>query len=207
MRGEKKIKLLFLKKAPIVSRVLIFGFLALLLIGLDAKTDFLKPLRYQLTTLSTPLHWLVSLPRRVGDWSDNALSVRQELEAENTILRTENFVLQQKLQKMATLVADNIRLNELLNASENIDSEVLSAKLIGVSPDPRRHEIVLDKGSEHGVYLGQAVLDADGLVGLVIEVTKKISRILLIIDQSNAVPVQILRTDARAIVEGVGSIL
>ncbi len=185
---------------------MLLAVLALALIILDAKTDLLKPLREQFTGLSAPLYWVTSLPERIGEWGDDNLTSREDLLAENAALRSENYVLKQKLQKMAALTAENAHLNELLNSSEIVDEDVLIAKLIGVSPDPRRHEIVLDKGSNEGVFVGQAVLDADGLVGLVIETSPISSRVLLIVDSQNAVPVQVLRNNVRAIAEGTGII-
>jgi len=188
------------------SRLLALVLIAIALVVLDSHTQYLKPIRQQFSNLATPFYWLTSFPERLSEWGSDTLVSREEMMAENAALRSENYVLQQKLQKMAALVADNTRLGELLNSSESLDEDVLSAKLIGVSPDPRRHEIVLDKGLSDGIYEGQAVLDAEGLVGMVIEVADYSSRVLLIADGSNAVPVQVLRNNVRAIVEGSGAI-
>jgi len=75
---------------------------------------------------------------------------------------------------------------------------------MGASADPRRQEMVLDKGSAENVYVGQAVLDADGLAGQVIEVTTHSCRVMMIVDSNSAVPVQVLRNGTRFIAEGTG---
>jgi len=199
-------KQIFSKGPATVSTLLFFCFCAIVLLVLDAKTGLLKPLRQQFLSYSTPMYWLTSLPGRVGEWGDKTVVSRESLLAENAALRTENFVLQQKLQKMAALIAENSRLSDLLNSSTMIEDDVLIARLIGESPDPQRQQMVLDKGLDAGVHVGQAVLDANGLAGQVIEVSRQSSRMMLIVDSDSAVPVQILRNGTRFIAEGVGSI-
>lgn len=197
-------KQIFSKGPAVAISLLFFSLLAIVLLTLDARTELLKPLRQQFLSVSTPVYWLTSLPGRIAEWGDNTVVSRESLIVENAALRTENFVLQQKLQKMAGLIAENSRLSELLNSSQLIDDEVLIARLMGASPDPRRQEMLLDKGSVDDVYVGQAVLDADGLAGQVIEVTGQSCRVMLIVDSNSAVPVQILRNGTRFIAEGTG---
>jgi rod shape-determining protein MreC len=199
-------KQIFSKGPAVALSLLFFCLLAIVLLVLDLRTDLLKPLRQKFLSFSTPLYLLTSLPGRVAEWSDNTVVSRESLMSENTALRAENFVLQQKLQKMAGLIAENSRLSELLNASHLIDDEVLIARLIGASSDPRRQEMILDKGSEENVFVGQAVLDADGLAGLVIEVSRQSCRMMMIVDINSAVPVQILRNGTRFIAEGTGAL-
>ena len=199
-------KKLFSSGPSNASRLLLLLVLAMGLIALDAQTDALKPLRKQLANLAAPFYWLTSFPERLQEWGNDSLVSREDMLSENAVLRSQNYVLQQKLQKMAAVLADNTRLGDLLNSSEVLDEDVLSAKLIGLSPDPRRHEIVLDKGLSHRVYEGQAVLDSEGLVGMVTEVADFSCRVLLIADAQSAVPVQVVRNNLRAIVEGLGVI-
>jgi rod shape-determining protein MreC len=80
----------------------------------------------------------------------------------------------------------------------------LIAELVGVSPDPARQIVILSKGSEDGVYLGQPVLDAEGLFGQVIDVSPNQSRVMLITDSTHAVPVQVNRNGVRAVADGTG---
>src|SRR5699024_569966 len=63
---------------------------------------------------------------------------------------------------------------------------------------------MLNKGSEVGVYEGQAVIDDPGLVGQVVAVSAYFSRVLVITDAAHAVPVQVNRNGVRAIAEGGG---
>jgi rod shape-determining protein MreC len=107
---------------------------------------------------------------------------------------------------MASLQAENVRLRALLNSSALVRDDVLVAELIGVSPDPERLQLVLNKGEGDGVFLGQPLIDADGLMGQVVEVSSGTSRALLITDVTHAVPVQVNRNGVRAIAEGTGAL-
>jgi len=78
------------------------------------------------------------------------------------------------------------------------------AETISVSPSPFQHQITIDKGTQDGLYIGQAVIDAYGLVGQVIEVNSGSARVILISDSRHAIPVQVNRNGVRAIAEGTG---
>jgi len=105
---------------------------------------------------------------------------------------------------MASLQAENVRLRALLNSSALLRDDVLVAELVGVSPDPERLQLVLNKGERDGVFVGQPLIDADGLMGQIVEVSGGTSRALLITDLTHSVPVQINRNGVRAIAEGTG---
>ena len=131
---------------------------------------------------------------------------RSRLLQENGALRSEVLVLRRKLQRDASLAAENFRLRQLLNSSDLIQDRVLIAELIGVSPDPLVHKVMVNRGSEHGVYKGQAVLDAKGLMGQVVQVGDRHAFVLLITDASHAMPVLLNRTGARLVAQGSGSL-
>src|SRR5690606_17744536 len=116
------------------------------------------------------------------------------------------LILQAKVEKMAALSAENARLRQLLNSSAHLDDSVLIAELMGVAADPLRHIVVINKGGDAGVYVGQGVIDAHGLVGQVVEVSAYFSRVMLITDTTHAVPVQVNRNGVRAIADGTGLI-
>lgn len=169
-------------------------------------TDVLSPLKRQAQDIATPFYWVSNLPDKAENWADNRLMSRERLVQENESLRTENLVLKRKLQLNASLAAENVRLRQLLNSADLLEDRVLIAELIGVSPDPSMHQVVVNRGSEHGVYKGQALLDARGLMGQVVEVGKRSAKVLLITDTTHALPVQINRNGVRLIAEGVGSL-
>lgn len=171
----------------------------------DARFAALKPLRSQLGMLLTPLYYVAELPVRAWDTVYLQLTSRADLIAENESLRAEALLTKRKLQKLAALTEQNVRLRELLNSSELLDERVLVAELIGVDPNAFTQRILINRGERDGVFLGQPVLDATGLMGQVVEVLPFSARVLLITDVSHSLPVQINRNGLRAIATGTGS--
>lgn len=183
---------------------MLLAIVALFFLLIDTYTLWLKPVRPWLAEVSTPVYWVASLPRRIGELGNETVVDRDVLEEENRHQKTELLVLKGRVQRMAVLAAENVRLRNLLNATELLQDSVLVTELIGVSPDPSRHTILINRGRDDQVFVGQAVLDADGLMGQVVEVYNNSSKVLLISDVSHALPVQVLRNGVRSIAEGLG---
>lgn len=171
----------------------------------DARFDALKPMRSQLGMVLTPLYYVAELPVRVWDMVYLQVTSRADLIAENEGLRAEALLIKRKLQKLAALTEQNVRLRELLNSSGLVDERVLVAELIGVDPSASTQRIMINRGEKDGVFLGQPVLDAAGLMGQVVEVLPFSARVLLITDVSHSLPVQINRNGLRAIATGTGN--
>ncbi len=154
--GGHTIKPLFAKSTLLSTRFLILSCFSIALMLVDARFDVLKPVRSNLGMVLTPLYWLGDLPVRT--WTDTAqmFSSRTDLLAENEALRAETLLMQRRLQKLATLTEQNVRLRELLNSSALIDDRVLVAELIGIDPNPHTHRVLINKGSSSGVILGAA---------------------------------------------------
>ena len=147
---------------------------------------------------------IVNLPRTAGSWVDESLATRQALQEESASLRAQNLLLSARLQKLATLETENMRLRELLDSSFKINERVLIAELLAVDLDPFSRQIVINKGSRDGVVEGQTLLDAQGVIGQTVHVGPFSSTAMLITDPSHAIPVQVNRNGLRAILVGTG---
>lgn len=184
--------------------MLIPAFAALILIVLDSLTSWLKPVHNWFEDAAWTFYWATKVPGDVKQWADDSLLSRSELQADRDRLMTELLVYQGQLQRMAELSAENIRLRNLLNATELLSDHVLVTQLIGVSPDPLSHLISINRGSSDFVFVGQPVIDSQGLMGQVVEVFDDHSQVLLITDSRHALPVKVSRNGLRAIAEGTG---
>ena len=168
----------------------------------DSSTSWLKPVYGTVDNLVRPFYWLSNIPLRVQEWGASNVTSRSELESENLRLSKESLIYHGQLQRMSDLAAENLRLRRLLNATELLMNSVLVTEVIGVSANPQRHTLSIDRGTDDGVFVGQPLLDAEGLMGQVIAVHKTHSSALLITDSSHALPVQVLRNGVRSIAEG-----
>lgn len=180
--------------------------LSVILIIVDVRLDQLDPLRRIASSGMIPVQWLSDLPNKLGSGLVFLFTSRDDLEEELDLMRARMLVLERQSQKFASVTAEINRLRELMNASRLLDEGVVVTELTGASPDPDNQYIHINKGLDASVYIGQAVLDAQGLMGQVIEVNEFSSRVLLISDNRHAVPVQINRNGMRAIAYGVGDL-
>jgi rod shape-determining protein MreC len=187
-------------------RVLLASVIIVGLIAADMHFNKLQAARAVLNTLTSPIYWVASLPTQFGDWADTHIQSRSELLEDNERLSRENLILQGRSQQMASLQGENVRLRKLLNSSALLRDDVLVAELVGVSPDPERLQLVLNKGQRDGVFIGQPLIDADGLMGQIVQVSSTTSRALLITDVTHSVPVRVNRNGVRAIAEGTGAL-
>ena len=178
----------------------------MVLISADQKTDKLVPLRYGLAYFATPFYIAGDIPSRISYALSQSVTSSELLKEENLRLKQQVLLLQRRVQKLAAMSAENVRLRELLNSSDLLDESVRVAEIIGVDPDPVRHEIIINHGDDGGVRKGMPVLDAQGLMGQVIEVGPFTSRVILITDSTHAIPVQLNRNGMRAIAVGSGSL-
>jgi rod shape-determining protein MreC len=176
--------------------------LSLVLMFADNNSDYMVKVRYYVAFVVTPLHYVAELPGKGLQLFGGLFETRNQLQRENASLQEQLLMQQYQLQKLQHLTAENQRLNELLNASTVVREDVVRVEMVGESPDPFSKRILIDKGATDGVTIGQAVFDADGLMGQVVEVNPLNSWVLLITDPQHATPVQVNRNGMRAIASG-----
>lgn len=192
---------------PVPSyRMLLCAVLAFTLMFAEHRLSFMEDVRAQLTTVVAPVQWAVSLPSKGLAWGSLMLSDQRALVEENQRLRQQLLILSHRVQRMANLTAENVRLRELLNAAPRGEVPYITAELLSLDSDPFTQQMVIGRGRRDGVYVGQPVMDASGLIGQVIAVSAYTSRVLMVADANHAVPVQINRTGRRFIVQGTGKL-
>ncbi|MCF7750501.1 rod shape-determining protein MreC [Bacillus subtilis subsp. subtilis] len=188
-------------------RLLAYLALAITLIVLDDQAGWLARLRAQANVLVQPVWALAGLPGKLGTQvKDNAASHGQLVE-ENRTLRNKLLIANARLTRLQTAALDNAQLRELLNVAERSGLDVQLAPILDIDLDPVRQRLVLAAGSRDGVHMGQAVIDAGGLMGQVIATTGSNATVLLLTDPDHAVPVTVARNGVRLIVYGRGDTL
>mgnify|MGYP001964910575 FL=1 len=168
----------------------------------DGRFGYLERVRYGLGYVTTPVYRVADIPTRISFWIDDVFVSRSDLLVENERLREDLLVAQRELQLLESLASENSRLLDLREATQVIAGEVMPAEIINVSPDPYSKRILINKGSEDGVFLGQALLDAKGLMGQVDEVLPFSAWVLLITDSHHITPVEVNRNGERALARG-----
>lgn len=185
-------------------RLLAYLALAIALIIFDHRGGWLSQVRRHAELATQPIWWLAGLPGRLGTRVQDDAATRTRLTDENRNLRNELLIANARLTRLQTAAIDNAQLRALLGVAESRGLDVQLAPILNIDLDPTRQRLVLDAGSGDGVLLGQAVIDAGGLLGQIIETTPSHATVLLLTDPDHAVPVVVARNGVRLIVYGRG---
>jgi rod shape-determining protein MreC len=147
---------------------------------------------------------MINLPSEMYGGIKQFFILRKKLTEENNYLKQVSTIQAARLQKLQSLEIENDRLKNLLNFTELRQGVFSLTKVIDVNPDPFKHQIILNRGLENNIYVGQPVMSAEGLIGSIVAVEPKTSVAMLITDINHAVPVLNLRNGFRAIALGTG---
>ena len=194
------------RPGEVATTLRLLGYLALAiaLVVLDHRGGWLSQIRVQANVATQPIWWLAGLPGRLSTRVQDDAGTRTQLTTENRNLRNELLIANARLTRLQTATADNAKLRALLGVAESRGLDVQLAPILNIDLDPTRQRLVLDAGSRDGAHLGQAVIDAGGLMGQIIETTPSHATVLLLTDPDHAVPVVVARNGVRLIVYGRG---
>lgn len=168
----------------------------------DNRFGYVDGIRYGLGFLSTPFYWLSDVPSVISSAFDDSFVARSELVEQNKQLKQKLLVAQNELRLLENVAFENSRLLELDQSASTILGEVSPAEIINISPDLSSKRVLINKGALNNVVRGQAVLDANGLMGQVDQVMPTTSWVLLITDSHHQTPVEVNRNGERALARG-----
>lgn len=195
----------FFKRGPApLARLTFFGLLSVLLMVLDARFQYAEPLRHALTLAIYPLQQVATAPVIAFNKVSDFFSSQARLQRENAELRAQQLLTAQSLQVLESLEQENERLRRLLDARSTIPSQTVFAEIVYAGRDPFSRKVIIDRGSQHGIELGQPVVDDQGVLGQVTRVLPLLAEVTLVTDKNLSVPVQVLRNGLRGIAYGSG---
>lgn len=127
--------------------------------------------------------------------------------SENRTLTSRVQELETALVEAAELKKENERLRELLSFKKESPIKAFPARVIGRDLAPWRKTLLIDKGSKHGIKKRMPLVNAQGLVGRVIEAGPINSRAILLLDPESRVSVFFQESRDLGVAEGDGSSL
>jgi rod shape-determining protein MreC len=184
---------------------LIVAAFGLMMLG-KADTVTVERFRAQATDAFAPILDAVSRP--IATVNEIVTEARElaALRVENARLREERARLLQWQAAGRKLEAQNAALRDLLNFIPREAKAFISARVIADSGGAFAHSLILNSGERDGVRRGQAVVSGDGLIGRVIGVGSRSSRVLLITDLNSRIPVITEQSRTRAVLAGNNSV-
>ncbi|MCC6610836.1 MAG: rod shape-determining protein MreC [Burkholderiales bacterium] len=189
--------------APL-ARVTFFAVLSILLMVLDARFRYAEPLRQVLALAAYPIQQVATAPVVAFRGISDFFASRRALQRENETLRTEQLRTAPEILTLEALKAENDVLRDTLAAKAKLAEPSIFAEVVYAGRDPFSRKVMVDKGAQQGVRLGQPVIDAHGVIGQVTRVHPLLAEVTLIVEKDHAVPVQVVRNGLRGVVYGSG---
>ncbi len=187
-------------------RLVLVLFCSALLIFFDHKMASFESVRGYLQSLVSPLQYIANTPKQLMTWASENIVTRQQLMTENQQYRLNELAFHEQAMQLDIIKQENARLRSLLASPLRSNIQKMVAEVLSVDSDPYTHQVVINRGANDGVYEGQPVLDAQGIVGQILHVGQTSSRVILITDISHSVPVRVERNGLRLLSSGSGRI-
>ena len=184
--------------------LLVAAAVGLMILG-KAESLFIERVRVAVTDVAAPVLEVLSQPSAAIAAVVEEMRELVYLRGENARLRGENERLRQWHAVARTLEQENVAFKSLLNFVGDPRPAFVSARVIGDAGGAFVRTVLLNAGAGEGVRVGQAVVNADGLVGRVVETGERTARILLLTDLNSRIPVVVEQTRVPAILAGDNS--
>lgn len=161
-----------------------------------------------ITTMLAPVQAVIS---NVGfTFRDIGLSTGELMTAyrDNKALRIENENLRQSNLNLTEIMAENVRLRNMLEYKKGSPQfDLVIAAVVGRDPGSWTSTIIINRGTADGIAKDMPVVTPHGLVGSVVSVYANAAKVNLILDPRSAVGALVQRPESRvaAIVEGHGA--
>jgi rod shape-determining protein MreC len=189
--------------APLV-RLFVLSAVALAMLVTDLRFRYLEVFRQALSMVTYPLQLAANTPADMAHNASTYFATLIQVQLENRELRRKQLEAAEQLLRSAHLEQENRELRGLLEMSRRVAVKSQAAEILYNARDPFSRKVILDKGSQQGIYAGLAVVDAGGVVGQVTRVYPIQAEVTLLTDKNQAIPVMVPRNGLRGVVFGAG---
>jgi rod shape-determining protein MreC len=183
--------------------------LLFVLMSLSSRTRYIGETRTMfersVMTIFAPVPKAVNwIGRSTSDMYHGYLDMRRSV-AENLQLHRQIDQLTTENLRLRQSEGDLRRLRSLLGYSEQFTMPTTMAKPVMLDTSGRFKSIILDRGSNTGIEVNDAVVNASGLIGRVVLTTKDMAKVQLVTDANSSVGVLIDRTRRQGVLRGDGA--
>ena len=196
----------FFRRGPSpLARLAFFGLISIALLFVDTRFHYLEGIRRVTAVALYPLQRAAQLPGEVlADIGGYFASLRG-LSEENTLLKRQLVERAAAAQGFAAAQQENARLRTLIDLGSRYAAGATAVDVLYSSRDPFAQKLYVGKGADAEVHAGEAVIDADGVVGQVTRVYPSMAEVTLVTDKDHAVPVKVQRSGVRSVLYGAGA--
>lgn len=185
-------------------RLVFFVVLSLLLLFIDARYRYLESTRSTLSVLVSPLQRLATMPGVLWQQAGDFFTTQRNLVEDSKSLHQQHERDAAQLSQLQALQQENQQLRNLLALPQRGEFAAQAAEIMYAERDIFKRKVLIGKGADANVQIGQVVMDDAGIVGQITRVYPRLAEVTLITEKDHAVPVQVLRNGLRTILFGAG---
>jgi len=143
-------------------------------------------------------------PRNAFEATSEYFTTRSTLDQENQVMKVRQAELSLLANQSEFLMVENQNLRELMALQKQVPFKTLPVEILFNPPNPISQRIVINRGSNDGLKLGNPIANDSGILGQVVRLYERSAEVSLLEDRDFAVPVQVARNGLRAAVFGAG---
>jgi rod shape-determining protein MreC len=183
--------------------VLVFITVFLYIFSLNFRTHYrMDALQRSVTeTVSPPVQLFGRIFSGFGEFFKDYIWLKK-LRGENESLKREIIALESKITSYQEAYVENQRLRRLLDFKTTIRAETVPAQVIMHDLTGWFQTLMIDKGFRDGIASDMPVVNDEGVIGRILDVSDRHSRVLLITDQGSSVDAIDQRNRVRGMVSG-----
>jgi rod shape-determining protein MreC len=196
----------FFRRGPSpLARLAFFGLLSIALLFVDTRYHTLESVRHVAVTILYPLQRVALLPAEMLGGVGAYFASLHALTEDNAALKRRAVEQAATGQAFASTLQENARLRALLELRPRYEPAARSVEVLYTSRDPFAQRLFVDQGADADIQPGEAVIDAEGVVGQVTRVYPRMAEVTLVTDKDHAVPVMVQRSGVRSVLYGAGA--
>lgn len=187
-----------------LARVTFFSLVAIAIMIADHRFQALGWVRLGVSAVLAPIEYALQWPGSALQRVTGYFANQQALLDENRILKERVLQLSSAQNQAAMLRAEHAQVEGLRGTSQRFAADGQVAEIIRDARNPFSRKIIINRGTQHGIVAGLAVIDGSGVVGQVTAVGLLSAEVTLSTEKSQSVPVMVLRNGLRAVAVGTG---
>lgn len=195
----------FFKRGPAPLALLVFYLaLSLAILVMDLKFHSLEWLRQVVHAVVYPIQRLAQTPAAALGALQEDLALMEHLKAENERLHQHEHENAAEQMRLTALESENARLRELLELPLREKAKGFVASVLYAARDPFARRVVISRGMDSSIELGQPVVSPQGVIGQITRVFPLSAEVTLVTDKNQVLPVRIARTQQHSVIAGRG---
>lgn len=191
------------KQTELLGGIITLFILILLIFLSNVQTEKVSFLENFVSSVINPVQNLFISIKNKAQGNNAYFSNIESLIKENEELKEKNSSLEEQIRELEILKADNETMQEYMNLTQKYaEYETIPAYVINKDISNLNSTLVINAGAADGVKENMTVIADKGLVGHIISVAEKTSKVQVIIDPASTVSCLISTTEKSIICKG-----